>query len=303
MKPDKPLKLDFTLEESNPDNQRDSYGEAQRRLKKQLKKQESLLKEKDITIGQLLDYIKGSFGPTGSIDRKIMRAVNWIGKIYDQRGLTKLADLAGSDKGFRKHLYTTVYQEFIKPEKVKTLLEVGLLCHDDQKALGGGESFDLAPSLDMWCDYLPSAKIYGFDIQDFSRAKGSWEAVVRGDQSNRDDLKKVLDLQNEYDVIIDDALHASLHQQITFSYLFPHVSKGGVYIIEDLHFQPYDETDEERTLYLLQRLSQEGVWGSKYAKPEERSYIEKNVKEVLFFDSMKLPRTTSRDAFCVIKKN
>ena len=38
-------------------------------------------------------------------------------------------------------------------------------------------------------------------------------------------------------MILDDASHASYHQQLAFKILFPRLSPDGLYIIEDLHWQ------------------------------------------------------------------
>lgn len=228
-------------------------------------------------------------------------STQWQKGILTRSKLVHLADNANSDKGFRKHLYTTVYEEFVKPGKVQTLLEIGLLCHDDQAAIGG-DSFTQAPSLTMWANYLPNAEIYGFDIQDFSQAVGPWQHIFRGDQSKRVDLQQVHDLNLSFDVIIDDALHASEHQQVTFSYLFEKVKSGGIFIIEDLHYQPFKEEGIIKTLPLLKKLASEGVWDSEFAMPAEKAYIEQNVGKVLFFDSMKHPRSSGIDAICLIFK-
>jgi hypothetical protein len=55
-------------------------------------------------------------------------------------------------------------------------------------------------------------------------------------------LVRVANRAPYFDVVIDDASHASFHQQLTFKTLFPRVARGGLYIIEDLHWQsPYFE--------------------------------------------------------------
>jgi len=41
-----------------------------------------------------------------------------------------------------------------------------------------------------------------------------------------------------FDIIVDDASHASFHQQLTMLRLFPLLKAGGFYIIEDLNWQP-----------------------------------------------------------------
>ena len=41
-----------------------------------------------------------------------------------------------------------------------------------------------------------------------------------------------------FDVIVDDGSHASFHQQLTLTTLLPAVKPGGLFIIEDLQWQP-----------------------------------------------------------------
>jgi hypothetical protein len=66
---------------------------------------------------------------------------------------------------------------------------------------------------------------------------------VQGDLSNPVDLQHLADLTESFDIIIDDGSHASPHQQLAFKYLFPKLGAGGVYVIEDLHWQsPVYET-------------------------------------------------------------
>ena len=48
-----------------------------------------------------------------------------------------------------------------------------------------------------------------------------------------------------FDIIIDDGSHASYHQQLTMVSLFALLRSGGLYIIEDLNWQP---TEYEATL-------------------------------------------------------
>ena len=288
---DKPLNLTF-LKEDNVVNDSKSKD----MLKNQIKELEKLIKKKEKSFNELL------FFKELTVSGETTLPSEWVSNVYKERNLTEFADKSGSDKGFAKHLYTTIYQEFIDPLKVNHLLEIGLLCHADQRALGGGNTFNKAPSLEMWCEYLPNTEVFGFDIQDFSKAKGNWKAFIQGDQSKREDLDKILEKQKHFDVIIDDALHASKHQQITFSYLFKNVNSGGFYIIEDLHYQPEGEGDEIKTQVLLKELAITSKWKSKHSTKDEASYIEKNIDEIYFFDSMKFPRKTSRDAICVILK-
>lgn len=140
-------------------------------------------------------------------------------KEVQRNHLTHLADRYGSDKGLRKHLYTRVYDGLLRDKRsqIDSLLEIGLLCHARQRAIGGNR-FSSVTSLDMWADYLPNACVFGFDLQDFSDARGKWKKILRGDQSKREDLSQIARESIRFDVIIDDALHALYHQQVAFSY-------------------------------------------------------------------------------------
>lgn len=58
--------------------------------------------------------------------------------------------------------------------------------------------------------------------------------IYRADQSNRDDLAKIVKNECKFDIIIDDGSHLSAHQIFTFKELFPSLVDGGVYVIDDI---------------------------------------------------------------------
>jgi len=158
----------------------------------------------------------------------------------------------------------------------------------------------------MWSKYFPNANIVGFDIQSFKQPTEKNCSFIKGDQSSREDLKKITDVCSEFDVILEDALHASRHQQITLSFLFPAVKSGGMFIIEDLQTtaKGTDEPTIKRTQELLHILQTTGKWESLLASPEERDYLEKNVANIQFFDSLQfnLGAKHNTDAVAVITK-
>jgi hypothetical protein len=228
----------------------------------------------------------------------------WARQEVKTRPLTAFADSTFSDKGFRKHFYTRIYDDIFrsKAKDIKNILEIGLLCHLDQKQIGG-TFFNAAPSLNMWASFFPNAKIYGFDLKDFSQTSIPRTKIFRGDQSNREDLKILISQKDSFDLIIDDALHASYHQQVSFSFLFSHLSPGGYYIIEDLHYQPENaaENDTPKTLYCLETLKNEGIWPSPVATKDEKAAIENEITSVSFYDSMSHGKFGSK-ALAIIKK-
>ena len=92
------------------------------------------------------------------------------------------------------------------------------------------------PSLRVWRDYFPRAKLFGFDIDEFATVKIPNCTIVRGDSSSGEDVRGLGDL-GPFDIVIEDASHASHHQQITLAALFPFMKSGGLFRIEDLHWQ------------------------------------------------------------------
>jgi len=155
--------------------------------------------------------------------------------IDDRDELTKLADDFGTDKGSRKHNYTPAYHKHFKYIrcKVRKILEIGV---------GKGSS------VVMWMKYFNPDIVVGLDIapQAIVRTKHQLykflgqEATNNfigyvGNQTDYDMLKHIVDQHGKFDFIIDDGSHRHTDEQKTLIYLFPFLTHGGTYIIEDLH--------------------------------------------------------------------
>jgi predicted O-methyltransferase YrrM len=155
--------------------------------------------------------------------------------------LTELANRFGSDKGTVSGIngppnrYTRLYDMLFAPYRNRriNLLELGW-------AAGGGT---LGSSVRMWLEYFKEAHIFGFDTTDLSEMPEPRLSFIRGDVGSEEDLRSVARAALSFDVIIDDASHASYHQQLAFKLLYPQLAPGGLYIIEDLHWQPDLESD------------------------------------------------------------
>ncbi len=158
--------------------------------------------------------------------------------------LPTLRDLAaghGSDKGdtiLSRNNYTALYDLLFAPLRFQhiRLLELGLAVGGPD---GGGpvERVANAPSIAMWLDYFPHAEIYGFDISDFSHIRHPRFHFVRGNLGSREDLMRLAEAAEHFDIIVDDGSHASFHQQLALDCLFSRLSPGGLYVIESLHWQ------------------------------------------------------------------
>ncbi|WP_052402368.1 hypothetical protein [Muricoccus aerilatus] len=156
--------------------------------------------------------------------------------------LTELANRHGSDKGDRvrdRHAYTYLYELLFGPQRDEgiALLEIGLAVGGPETAEGRVERQVASPSVSMWLDYFPRAQVYGFDISDFSHIRHDRFTFLRGDAGSAADLARLAAAAPPFDIIIDDGSHASYHQQHLLKHLWSCLKPGGLYIVEDLHWQ------------------------------------------------------------------
>jgi hypothetical protein len=154
--------------------------------------------------------------------------------------LTDLADRFGSDKGSTKHRYTELYHMLLHPYRNQPInfLEMGLLIGGPEHGIDADRATSDLPSIRMWLEYFPKAKIHGLDVSDFAWFEHPRFTFHRCDMDVRANIAAAAKTMPALDVIIDDASHASHHQQNAFLALFPQLKSGGMYIIEDLRWQP-----------------------------------------------------------------
>jgi hypothetical protein len=214
--------------------------------------------------------------------------------------LTDLADNCGSDKGTRldAHGYTRIYKGFFEQMRgtALTFLEIGLARPDDdhRRVSNAAEGITTAtasraPSLEMWRTYFPRAQIFGFDIDDFTSANVDGCTILQGDMSSEQDLKRLVDaIGNPIDILIEDGSHLSHHQQFALGWLFPHVRSGGIYVIEDLHWQEQkmERHNAPKTRDVLRRLQMDGVFESPFLTQGQQKYIQDHVAKLWLFDSL-----------------
>ena len=92
-------------------------------------------------------------------------------------------------------------------------------------------------SLDLWRQYFgPEAVIFGIDIDKVILTLGIDSAEVRvGSQTDEGFLRGVVEEMGGVDLVIDDGSHQSKDVIASLRILFPLLSDGGRYVIEDLH--------------------------------------------------------------------
>lgn len=140
----------------------------------------------------------------------------------------------GADKGsthpVKGHDYARCYASAFdsrRNDPIK-LLEIGV---------GGGES------IRTWMEYFHNARIFGVDIVHSTNILNTpgpspynRYTFMTGDQSNEEFWKRVIEAYGpSWDIIIDDGGHSSQQIVTTFKMMWPHITPGGFYCIEDLN--------------------------------------------------------------------
>jgi hypothetical protein len=148
---------------------------------------------------------------------------------YQYRGRCAQIFFAQQQNTVKKWLhYLPVYDDFFAPYVGTnvSMLEIGVW--------KGG-------SLDMWREFFgPDAILFGIDINpDCARSDGKSASVRIGSQDDREFLRGVVKEMGQLDIVLDDGSHIASHQRASFEALFPLLSEGGLYIIEDLHTSYY----------------------------------------------------------------
>src|SRR6266699_1974207 len=89
-------------------------------------------------------------------------------------------------------------------------------------------------SLKLWASYFPQGKIIGIDIIESPNFSDYPNVVFEcADQTDSDRLKEICLTHGELDIVIDDASHIGQYSAASYDALFPHLKRGGLYIIED----------------------------------------------------------------------
>ena len=221
--------------------------------------------------------------------------------------LRELANKYHSDKGSTYmcgHTYTDYYNKIFAPYQFNSspfnLLEIGLN-RDNQ---------DSAPSLQIYRELFGGkANLFGFDIHPGFRKFNDPENnthILIGDQSDPAALISEC-YGRQYDIIIDDGYHASKHQQISLSILWHLLKPGGVYVIEDLHFQPDPLIETSTpTKQLIRSWRDNSPVSTAWISDDMVSKIRATIDHIEMYDSQskyeKWTKEALTDAFAIIYK-
>ena len=135
--------------------------------------------------------------------------------------MAELAELHGTDKRAEVHDYVRTYDRHLGTlrHRVRTVLELGV---------------HAGASLRVWRDWMPRAEVHGLDLRKLPSVRGERLHLWRGDQCDAELLAQVVAAcGGTIDLVVDDGAHTSEAQLASFAILWPHVSPGGVYVVED----------------------------------------------------------------------
>ena len=143
-----------------------------------------------------------------------------------------------SSKGGADHSYQYMYGKYLFPARYRPLkiLEIGLGC---DMGYGPGKSMEL------WLEIMPKATYYSIEFdaacaEKFRSTLGN--RIFSGDQSDVALLQRVkTGIPTLLDIIIDDGSHISPHARVTFRELWSKLAPGGIYVIEDLQTNFWDD--------------------------------------------------------------
>jgi len=221
--------------------------------------------------------------------------------------LSQMRDIAKkyqTDK-FKNENYLKVYSKHFKDirKSATNVLEIGVK-RDPQGGTNG------ARSLKLWKEYFESAEVHGIDIDpENKKYEESRIQIHIGNQGDPYFLKETValictnqksknptpessneqDIKNTdaiFDAIIDDGSHINVLTLTSFTHLWPHVKKGGVYIIEDLGCS---YIDLEQQNIRSRAATQDAGWEGMHLAPKEISYKnERSVMDKFFLDRIKI---------------
>ena len=175
--------------------------------------------------------------------------------------------------------YFPIYERHLSPWRNKsiTFIEIGV-------SQGG--------SLQMWRRFFgPLATIIGVDINPAcARFEEPGINIRIGDQSDPEFLQALVDEVGAPDIVLDDGSHQMEHVTKTFEFLYPKLSKNGLYFVEDLHTAYFAEfgggLDKPDTFINLSKELIDRLYAPYSSGAIEPDFFSKNTLGMSFYDSV-----------------
>jgi hypothetical protein len=162
-------------------------------------------------------------------------------ELLNRKSLDEIGKKHSCDKSSIHHGYCDIYERYFQRwrDDVFIMLELGFGGYEYPDRGGAGAK--------MWAEYFYRAHIYTTDIHDKNPLNHDRIHFERADQTDpayfADLFKRVFTPR----IIIDDASHISVLTIKSFEALFPHLKRGGIYVVEDTHASYWSEHEFDGT--------------------------------------------------------
>ncbi len=171
-------------------------------------------------------------------DCTVLNNIEFIREIEgeeDSSTLYRLFRKYGSDKGTHHNYYRLYEKLFSNPLEVHKVLEIGIGTQDTNLLSHMHSSYTIGSSLRAFRDFFPNSLVYGADIDSQILFEDDRIRTLEVDQNSIDSLTKLRDcIGDEFDLIIDDGMHAPNTNLNSFFVGMSMVRRGGFVIIEDI---------------------------------------------------------------------
>ena len=164
--------------------------------------------------------------------------------------MCRLMASQGSDKALFRHNYTTIYSALLKDRQSEPLriFELGLGSTNPEMPFNMAFLGHPGASLRAWKKIFPKAVIYGADIDRsilFQEDRIKTFYCDQLDPESIRDLWMQRELQEDMDVIIDDAYHTFDANVSFLENSLAHLSPRGLYVVEDIERKCFDAWREK----------------------------------------------------------
>lgn len=137
------------------------------------------------------------------------------------------------------HTYTRYYYNMFEPVRNDPIrvFELGLGTNNVNLPSNMGADGKPGASLRGWAKFFPNSMVYGADIDRDILFEEDRIRTYYCNQESPEDIKamwSIPELEENFDIIIDDAMHELHYNRIFFENSIHKLKVGGVYIIEDI---------------------------------------------------------------------
>lgn len=191
-----------------------------------------------LAAGQTFPFLAHFCAKVAAHEVAVVQAENFCGDGPSRTRalrLKELFDRYGSDKG--EYGYHLIYGPALsRGDSTSSLMEIGLGSNNEDVVSNMGRHGKPGASLRAFRDFLPNAHVYGADVDRrilFREERIRTFFVDQTKLESFDDL--VTNSTDNFDLIIDDGLHAPNANIAVLIFAFGRLKLGGWVVIEDIH--------------------------------------------------------------------